>query len=101
MSNFDTIIIGAGHNGLVCASYLAKAGRKVLVLEANEQVGGAAITREFAEGFSVSACAHLLNLLHPQVISDLSLEQHGLKMAATDLSTIFKPCCSGDFRSLT
>ncbi len=88
MSNFDTIIIGAGHNGLVCASYLAKAGRKVLVLEANEQVGGAAITREFAEGFSVSACAHLLNLLHPQVISDLSLEQHGLKMAATDLSTI-------------
>ncbi len=88
MSNFDTIIIGAGHNGLVCASYLAKAGRKVLVLEANEQVGGAAITREFAEGYSVSACAHLLNLLHPQVISDLSLEQHGLNMAATDLSTI-------------
>ena len=51
MSNsYDTIIIGAGHNGLVCATYLAKAGRKVLMLEANEQVGGAAITREFSEG---------------------------------------------------
>lgn len=88
MSKSDTIIIGAGHNGLVCATYLAKAGRKVLVLEANEQVGGAAITREFAEGHSVSACAHLLHLLHPQVISDLSLEQHGLKMAAGGLSTV-------------
>ena len=64
---YDVIIIGAGHNGLVCASYLAKAGRKVLILEANEGVGGAAITREFADGFSVSACAHLLHLLHPQI----------------------------------
>jgi phytoene dehydrogenase-like protein len=85
---YDAIIIGAGHNGLVCASYLAKAGRKVLVVEANEGVGGAAITREFADGFSVSACAHLLHLLHPQIESDLSLGSHGLKMAAKGLSTI-------------
>ena len=59
----DTIIIGGGHNGLVCAAYLAKAGHKVTVLEAAEEVGGAAITREFAPGFRVSGCAHLLYLL--------------------------------------
>jgi len=85
---YDAIIVGAGHNGLVCATYLAKAGRKVLVVEANERVGGAAITREFSPGYSVSACAHLLHLLHPQIISDLSLRQHGLELAATDLNTI-------------
>ncbi len=85
---YDATIIGAGHNGLVCAAYLAKAGRKVLVVEANERVGGAAITREFSPGYSVSACAHLLHLLHPQIISDLSLTEHGLKLAATNLNTI-------------
>ncbi len=86
--HYDAIIIGAGHNGLVCAAYLAKAGRKILVVEANEQVGGAAITRQFSPGYSVSACAHLLHLLHPQIISELSLSKHGLKLAATDLNTI-------------
>ncbi len=85
---YDAIIIGAGHNGLVCATYLAKAGRSVLMLEANKQVGGAAITREFNPGYSVSACAHLLHLFHPQIVSDLSLTHHGLKLAATDLPTI-------------
>jgi len=85
---YDAIVIGAGHNGLVCAAYLAKAGRKILVVEANEQVGGAAITREFSPGYSVSACAHLLHLLPPQIISDLSLSNHGLKLVATDLNTI-------------
>jgi phytoene dehydrogenase-like protein len=85
---YDVIVVGAGHNGLVCATYLAKAGRKVLMLEANEQVGGAAVTREFANGYSISACAHLLNLLHPQIVTDLSLSNHGLQMAAKGLSTI-------------
>ena len=56
-SRYDAIVVGAGHNGLVCAALLAKAGKQVLVLEANEQVGGAAVTRKFADGFSVSACA--------------------------------------------
>lgn len=88
MSSYDAIIIGAGHNGLVCASYLAQTGRRVLVLETNQQVGGAALTREFAPGFSVSACAHLLNLLHPQILSDLSLAEHGLKFAAKGLHTL-------------
>lgn len=85
---YDVIIIGAGHNGLVCASYLARAGRSVLALEANDQVGGAATTREFAPGYSVSAGAHLLGMLSPRIVSDLALERHGLEWAATDLNTV-------------
>ena len=82
---YDAIVIGAGHNGLVCSALLAKAGKNVLVLEANEQVGGAAITREFAPGYSVSACAHLLYQLQPQVRKDLGLK---LEYAAEDLGTV-------------
>lgn len=85
---YDVAIIGAGHNGLTCAAYLAKAGRKVIVLEAGERVGGAAVTREFTSGFSVSACAHLLYMLHSRIVSELELERHGLELAAGNLSTI-------------
>jgi phytoene dehydrogenase-like protein len=81
----DTIIIGGGHNGLVCATLLAKAGRKVTVLEANDQVGGAAITREFAPGFKVSAGAHLLYLLDAEVRKDLGLN---IPMAKSGMDTI-------------
>ena len=82
------IVIGAGHNGLVCATYLARAGRKVLVLEAAAQPGGAAVTREFAPGFKVSAVAHLLHLLDPSVEKQLALAQHGLAYARTGLHTV-------------
>lgn len=85
---YDSIVIGAGHNGLTCAAYLAKAGRKVLVLEAAKEIGGAAITRDLCEGFRVSACAHLLFMLHPRVVVDLDLESHGLKLAAGGIPTV-------------
>lgn len=83
----NTIIIGGGHNGLVCAAYLAKAGRKVTVLEAADQVGGAAATREFTPGFKAS-CAHLLYLLDKDISKELGLESHGLRMARSGLKTI-------------
>ena len=82
---YDAIIVGAGHNGLVCSALLARAGKRVLVLEANEQVGGAAITREFADGYSVSACAHLLYQLQPAVRKDLKLSP---RMASQEMTTI-------------
>lgn len=82
------VIIGGGHNGLVCAAYLARAGRKVLLLEAAPRVGGAAITREFAPGFKVSAGAHLLHLLDPQIEMELELKRHGLGYARTSLKTV-------------
>ena len=87
-TNTDVIIVGGGHNGLVCATYLARAGRRVLVLEANAALGGAAATREFAEGYSVSTCAQWLYQLNPKVASDLELEKHGLELLARDLDTI-------------
>jgi len=78
-NQYDAIVVGAGHNGLVTASYLGKAGLKTLVVEANERPGGAAVTREFAPGFKSSAVAHLLHALHPRVIRELGLEGHGLR----------------------
>lgn len=87
-SRYDCIVIGAGHNGLTCAAYLARAGRSVLVLEAGERAGGAASTREFAPGFRVSSCAHLLHLLPGWLLKELRLGAHGLRLAAEGMPTI-------------
>src|SRR4051812_25557466 len=76
----DAIIIGAGHNGITCAYYLAKKGMKVAVLEAADVVGGAAVTDEFLPGFKNSAASYTVSLLNPKVIRDLELERHGLKV---------------------
>ena len=84
----DVVVIGAGHNGLACASYLARSGRKVLVLETADRPGGLAATREFADGFRVSAAAHLLTMLNPGIARDLGLERHGLEFAARNLKTV-------------
>src|SRR6266516_3447845 len=82
----DIVIIGGGHNGLVTAFYLAKAGFKPLVLERRNQVGGAAITEEFHPGFRASVLAHSAGPLRPEVIRDMRLEQHGLKLITPDVS---------------
>ena len=76
----DVLVIGAGHNGLVCAAYLARAGLSVKVVERRHVVGGAAVTEEFHPGFRNSVAAYTVSLLNPKVIRDLDLPGHGLRM---------------------
>jgi phytoene dehydrogenase-like protein len=80
MSETDVVIIGAGHNGLTCAAYLGMAGLRVKVVERRGVVGGAAVTEEFHPGFRNSVAAYTVSLLNPQIISDLKLHDHGLKI---------------------
>jgi len=84
----DVIIVGGGHNGLVAAFYLAKAGFKPLVLERRAQVGGAAITEEFHPGFHCSTLAHNTGPLRADIVRDMQLERHGLKLTTPDVSTV-------------
>ncbi len=80
MTETDVVIIGAGHNGLTCAAYLAMAGLRVKVVERRKVVGGAAVTEEFHPGFRNSVAAYTVSLLNPQIIADLNLHDHGLKI---------------------
>src|SRR5215212_4521732 len=83
---YDAVIVGAGHNGLVCACYLAKAGLKVKVVERRGVVGGAAVTEEFHPGFRNSAAAYTVSLLQGKVIRDLGLAAHGLRIVERPLA---------------
>src|SRR3954466_382920 len=91
---YDAVIVGAGHNGLTCACYLAKAGLKVKVLERRAMVGGAAVTEEFHPGFRNSVAAYTVSLLQPKVIRDLRLAEHGLRIVERPLAN-FLPLENG------
>ncbi|MBC8024334.1 MAG: NAD(P)/FAD-dependent oxidoreductase [Burkholderiales bacterium] len=80
MKTYDAVIVGGGHNGLVCACYLAAAGLKVCVVERRHVAGGAAVTEEFHPGFRNSTASYTVSLLHPKVIADLRLASHGLRI---------------------
>ncbi|MEM7349368.1 MAG: NAD(P)/FAD-dependent oxidoreductase [Acidobacteriota bacterium] len=92
---YDIVIIGAGHNGLACAAYLARAGRSVLVLERRHLVGGATVTEELYPGFKYSVCSYVVSLLRPQVISELDLPRHGLEILPLDGT--LTPLPDGDY----
>ena len=92
---YDAIIIGGGHNGLVAASYLAKAGKKVLVLEKRHLVGGATVTEEIYPGFKFSVFSYVVSLFRPEIIRDLKLPQHG--MTILPLESTLTPLPDGRF----
>jgi phytoene dehydrogenase-like protein len=96
MNETDVVIIGAGHNGLTCAAYLARAGLRVRVVERRKVVGGAAVTEEFYPGFRNSVAAYTVSLLNPRIIADLKLADHGLKIVERRAQN-FLPSPDGSF----
>jgi phytoene dehydrogenase-like protein len=92
----DVVIIGGGHNGLVCSAYLAMAGLKVLVLDQRPVAGGAAVTEEFSPGFRNSVASYAVSLLNPKIIRDLDLAVHGLRIVDRPVSN-FLPLGDGSF----
>src|SRR3954467_15795746 len=95
MSSYNAIVIGGGHNGLTAAAYLARAGRKVLVLERRHLLGGASVTEEIFPGFRFSVCSYVVSLLRPEIIRDLDLPRHGLEILPLDGT--FTPMPDGDY----
>src|SRR6516225_9399047 len=92
--SYDVIIIGAGHNGLVTAAYLARAGMRVLVLERRELVGGACVTEELWPGFKVSTASYVNSLFRPEIVRDLELKRHGFELLPRNPSS-FTPFPDG------
>ncbi|MDB5867111.1 MAG: crtI [Betaproteobacteria bacterium] len=95
MADYDALVIGGGHNGLVCAAYLARAGKRVLVLERREIVGGAAMSEEVFPGFRFSVFSYVVSLLRPEIIRDLDLPRHGLHILP--LESTVTPLANGDY----
>src|ERR1700752_2451475 len=93
--HYDAIVIGGGHNGLVNAAYLAKAGKKVLVVERRHVLGGAAVTEEIVPGFLFSECSYVVSLLRPEIIRELDLPRHGLEILPLDGT--FSPMPDGNY----
>ena len=92
---YDALIVGAGHNGLTCACYLAAKGLRVVVVERRAVVGGAAVTEEFHPGFRNSTASYTVSLLNPKVIRDLRLAEHGLRVVERPFSN-FLPLSDTD-----